>query len=471
MTAQGEDKNPMGRRGRLGNPFADGQLGWLLRSGAGLGGMRIFNLGAGLATTVLLARVLGAEEYGLYAFALGWVFILGMPMQMGLPTLVMRQVAIYRSDDDSARLKGIVRWAFLLIGLSALLIGLVCGVVAGFFALSDQWPAGASPLLLGAAFVLLCLLGLIAVYRSIVGGFENVVAGSLPDTFVRPALFLVGIAALSPFLALDPGLVMALHALAALVAVGLGWSMASRRMREIAQAQPSQAAVFETRAWLASLWPMTLIAGAAMINSRLDIAMLGTLTGPASVAVYDIGAKVGGLLMITQALLNASIAPRIARLYAGGNLREVQSLMVQACRLSFIPSAILLAGIWLGGPYVFPILFGPEFEESHLVAVIVAIGFLFSTGVGAVGTLLNMSGHERITAAMISISAASNAVLNAILIPIYGAYGAAVSTTLTVLIVQSLLWWKAMRLTGIRADVLAIGRSPTALSTPAERPG
>jgi len=441
MTAQGEDKNPMGRRGRLGNPFADGQLGWLLRSGAGLGGMRIFNLGAGLATTVLLARVLGAEEYGLYAFALGWVFILGMPMQMGLPTLVMRQVAIYRSDDDSARLKGIVRWAFLLIGLSALLIGLVCGVVAGFFALSDQWPAGASPLLLGAAFVLLCLLGL------------------------------VGIAALSPFLALGPGLVMALHALAALVAVGLGWSMASRRMREIAQAQPSQAAVFETRAWLASLWPMTLIAGAAMINSRLDIAMLGTLTGPASVAVYDIGAKVGGLLMITQALLNASIAPRIARLYAGGNLREVQSLMVQACRLSFIPSAILLAGIWLGGPYVFPILFGPEFEESHLVAVIVAIGFLFSTGVGAVGTLLNMSGHERITAAMISISAASNAVLNAILIPIYGAYGAAVSTTLTVLIVQSLLWWKAMRLTGIRADVLAIGRSPTALSTPAERPG
>lgn len=471
MTAQGEDKNAMGGRGRVAKLFAGGQTGWLLRSGAGLGGMRVFNLGAGLVTTVLLARVLGAEGYGIYAFTLGWVFILGMPMQMGLPTLLMRQVAIYRSDNDSARLKGIVRFAFRLIALGGLVIGVLCAGVAGYLALSGQWPAGTTPLLAGAAFVLLCLLGLMAVYRSIIGGFENVVAGNLPDTLVRPALFLLAIAALSPFLALDPGLVMALHALAALVAVALGWSMASRRMRQIVQAKPSQPAVFETRAWLASLWPMTLIAGAATINSRLDIAMLGTLTGPASVAIYDIGAKVGGLLMITQALLNASIAPRIARLYAGGNLAEVQSLMVQACRLSFMPSALLLAGIWFGGPYVFPVLFGQEFEPSQTVAVIVASGFLFSTGVGAVGTLLNMSGHERITAAMISISAASNAVLNAILIPIYGAYGAAVSTTFTVLIVQSLLWWKAMRLTGIRADVLAIGRPATRLGKPAERAG
>ena len=206
---------------------------------------------------------------------------------------------------------------------------------------------------------------------------------------------------------------------------------------------------------------MTLISGAAMINSRLDIAMLGFITGPTTVAVYDVGTKVGGLLMITQALLNASIAPRIARLYASGDRAQVQSLMVQACRLSFIPSAILFAAIWLAGPQLIPALFGPGFEDAHLVAVIVGVGFLFNTGIGAVGVLLNMSGHERITATVATISAAINAALNVVLIPAYGALGAAAATTLTLFFVQSFLWWKAASLTGIRADLLAFRQRAT----------
>ncbi len=39
--------------------------------------------------------------------------------------------------------------------------------------------------------------------------------------------------------------------------------------------------------------------------------------------------------------------------------------------------------------------------------------------------------------------------------PTYGANGAAAATTVTMLFVQSLLWWKAVSLTGIRADLLA----------------
>jgi len=445
-------------RQRIKSLLTRSETGWLLRSGAGLGAMRIFNMAAGLATTVLLARVLGAEGYGIYAFALSWVFILGMPLQMGLPTLLMRQVAVYRSADDAKRLKGIVRWSFRIVGLSALLIGVVCGAVAAYLYASSRWPATATPLLVGSAFALLCLLALLSLYRSVVSGFENVVAGSVPDTLVRPALFLLAIVAAIPFVTHDPGRVMALHALAALAAVLMARLMASRRLGQIDSAAASRDAVFETRAWLASLWPMTLISGAAMINSRLDIAMLGVITGPTSVAVYDVGAKVGGLLMITQALLNASIAPRVARLYASGERAQVQSLMVQACRLSFIPSAVLLAAIWLAGPHLIPALFGPGFEEAHLVAVIVGVGFLFNTGVGAVGVLLNMSGHERITAAVVTASAAMNAALNVVLIPAYGAYGAAAATTLTELVVQSLLWWQAAALTGIRADVLAFRR-------------
>lgn len=451
---------------KLSRTLFPGNVSWLLRSGAGLGGMRVVNMAVGLATTVLLARLLGAEGYGVYTFVLGWVFILGMPLQMGLPTLVMRQVAIYRAAGDSQRLRGIVRWSFGLLGLSAVLIGVVCGIVAVFLQATGRWPAIATPILVASAFVLLCTLALLSLCRAIVCGFENVVVGSFPDTVLRPALFLIAVAAAIPFLVRDAGTVMAMHALAALAATFMAWSIAARRLRQIKGAA-TDAAVFETRSWLSSLWPMTLISGAAMINSRLDIAMLGLITGPTSVAIYDVGAKVAGFMMITQALLNASISPRIARLYASGDRAQVQFVMVQACRLSFFASAILLIAIWLAGSQLIAALFGQDFEVAHTVALIVAVGFLFNTGVGAVAVLLNMSGHERITAKVVTTSAVMNAILNAILIPPYGASGAAFATTLTTLFVQSFLWWKASTLTGIRADIFASWRPGQHLSTAA----
>ncbi len=445
-----------------------GESGWLLRSGAGLGGIRIFNMAAGLATTVLLARLLGAENYGVYTFALGWVFILGMPLQMGLPTLVMRQVAVYRSDNDGKRLKGIVRWSFRLVGLGTVLVGLGCGAFAAYLAATGQWPAPASPLLIGSSVVLLLLLALLALFRSIISGFENVVAANVPDTLVRPVLLLLAVVTAIPFLVHDAGNVMMLHAAAAFVATLLAWSMARGRLREI-RGVAAQDALFENRAWFASLWPMTVMSGAAMINSRLDIAMLGVITGPVSVAVYDVGAKVAGLMMITQALLNAAIAPRIARIYASGDREQVQALMVLACRVSFIPSAILLAVIWLAGPVLIRALFGTGFDDAYAVALIVAVGFLVSTGVGAVGILLNMSGNERVTATVITASAAMNAALNVVLIPAYGANGAAAATTVTVLLVQAFLWWKASTLTGIRADLLAPRRASKGVAPAVER--
>ena len=416
--------------------------------------MRAISMAIGLASTVLLARVLGTEGYGVYTFALGWVFILGMPLQMGLPTLVMRQVAIYRGNGDTRHLKGIIRWSFRFVGLGALTIGVIG--FGAWIALDTmgRWPTKMLVGIIVPAFVLLCLLGLLSLYRAIISGFENVVLANVPDTFARPLLFLALVAGAAMLLGLNSSTVMTLHVIAAGVATVLSWSMASHCLTAI-DVKGAQSPLFETRAWLHSLWPMTLQSGAAMINSRLDIAMLGLITGSASVAVYDVGTKVAGLLMVTQALLNASIAPRIARFYASGDKARVQELMVKACRLSFLPSAALLIVIWLAGPNLISILFSEEFAAAYTVAMIVAVGYLYNTGVGAVVVLLNMSGNERTTAFSLSFSAILNAILNIILIPLYGPNGAAVATVVTTIFIQTFLWNRTIKLVGFRGDLFA----------------
>jgi hypothetical protein len=45
---------------------------------------------------VVLARVLGVEEYGVYAFAIAWAILLGPRPWPGMDRLVVRKVAVLR---------------------------------------------------------------------------------------------------------------------------------------------------------------------------------------------------------------------------------------------------------------------------------------------------------------------------------------------------------------------------------------
>lgn len=434
-----------------------GETGWLLRHGAGLGGMRIFNIVAGLATTVLLARDLGVEGYGIYALALGWVTILGMPMQMGLPTLVMRQVGVYRNIDDTARLKGIVRWSFRLAGLSALLTALTSGAFGAYLNASGNWPVTASPVLVGSAFALLCLLALLSVYRSIICGFEEVVVASLPDTLFRPALLLFAIAVTMPFLAHDPGTVMALHALAALGATLLARSMAARRLREI-EGDGTGPAVMESREWLGSLWPLTVQAGASIINSRLDIALLGVLSGPMAVALYDIGLKIASFSLVVQSIILPLTVAQFTRLNANGDLSGLSRLCSKTALLGSASVLIFLIVLAIsGGPI--RIIFGDEFYQAQSIAIVFVCGYLVVALSGPAVHVLNMAGREFRTMQFVGVASVLNIGLNVALIPAWGSIGAAISTVTSSVLLQLGLMLFAWKHVGIATDAFGWWRS------------
>ena len=54
--------------------------------------LKIFQAFFSFMTTVLLARILGAEGYGIYAYAFAFVMLLSMLAQAGLPTLVAGEI-------------------------------------------------------------------------------------------------------------------------------------------------------------------------------------------------------------------------------------------------------------------------------------------------------------------------------------------------------------------------------------------
>jgi O-antigen/teichoic acid export membrane protein len=73
---------------------------------------------------------------------------------------------------------------------------------------------------------------------------------------------------------------------------------------------------------------------------------------------------------------------------------------------------------------------------------------------GLAALVLNMTGHERDTAKGIAVSALLNVTLNALLIPLWGIEGAALASTLSMVVWNSLLVVLVHRRLGLHATAL-----------------
>src|SRR5690606_14023843 len=94
------------------------KLGWLrwsqlLRDGALSLILKGSYTALSFATTVLLARLLSPEGYGVYTYALAWVTIIGAPAHAGLATLALRESASGLARAEPWLVRGAWRWTVL----------------------------------------------------------------------------------------------------------------------------------------------------------------------------------------------------------------------------------------------------------------------------------------------------------------------------------------------------------------------
>ena len=421
----------------------------MVRSTYAMLATRVLSILIGVALSVLLARWLAPEGYGSYLFTLTIAQFLAMPILAGLPTLVVREIAIARGRNDSNGLAGILRWSAGFVVLSFLT---VAALAITFLLLRNQGD-GALPVYY-MALPLVLALAFLQLGSAIVQGHEHPFAGSLGDGLIRPALLLglFAVAAMVGFL--SPGSALWLHvgaaAIAALFAFGY-WFRVCRDHHPVQRPVPR----YETRKWLASLLPLSLITAASLLNSRLDILMLGLLSVAEDVAQYGIAVQLAGLVLMGQTTVNAIVAPKIARLHRLSNYTELHRMITHAARLSTMIALAVFGFIFLLGEQIIEELLGEKYANAWLIAMILCGGNLVSSSIGPVAKVMTMTGNERTVARLVWLSALANAALNLFLVPIYGAVGAAVATVAAQLIGQIfMIYWSAARL---RIDTTVLG--------------
>src|SRR5688500_8786945 len=101
------------------------KAGRLLRDAGGTFLVRICSALLALMITVPLARVLGPEGFGHYSVVLAVLTFAAIPVQFGIPSLLMREVSRARAENALFRVHALSRWAqrlTLLFGAPMLLL-------------------------------------------------------------------------------------------------------------------------------------------------------------------------------------------------------------------------------------------------------------------------------------------------------------------------------------------------------------
>lgn len=404
-----------------------------------------------LLLTVVLARVLGAAEYGIYAYVFALISVLAIPSQFGLPQLVVRETAKSRTQQQWGLMRGVWRWASSVTLVLSLAVALGMGIIA-------WWLAGHFSVSTLATFMvalfLVPVMALAKLRDAALRGLHRVVQGQLSDTILRPAFFLSLIAI---FLLMDTDLsaltAMTLHTVAACLAFFIG-SLLLYRARP-PQLVTKPAPVYQSQQWLRSVIPLAFTSGMQLVNKHTDLLVLGLFASAAEVGIYRVVAQGSALVLFGLTAINMLVAPHFARLYVEQDFRRLQKLTTISARLALVIALPLVVIFIVYGNVILSAAFGDDFGRGHIALAILGVGYLVAALFGSVANLLNMTGHERDSARGLGIAAALNVVLNFVLVPIFGIEGAAVATALTVTLSNFLLWRAVARRLGI--DSTAFG--------------
>lgn len=404
----------------------EGLRAQLIRGSLGSIGVKAVYVLVQFAVGVLLARMLGPEGLGIYAFIMALVHLLVIGAQFGFPAFLVRSVAVSRAQNAYAEIKG------QIIGAGQIVLALSLTLMAvGFLWLSGAGLAfgGISRSALVAGLFLLPLLALTATSSGAIRGLGHVIVGQLPDQVVRPITFLSVLLTLHVSgVVLTPERTLLAHGLAAFVALTLAAVVLLRLLpdparRTVADMQRAQL--------LRQSMPFLLLAGAQVLNYQTDVLMLGLLTTQEQVGLYRVALQVSDGVGVALFALSAAIAPQLARLHAQGDWRHIQRVLVYSHRGGVLLVLPLALGVALFSGPLLTLVFGEVYRPASSALEILALGKVAYASVGFSGLALSMLGRPG-TAAIITLATVGmNVVLNLVLIPRYGIEGAALATVVS----------------------------------------
>jgi O-antigen/teichoic acid export membrane protein len=188
-----------------------------------------------------------------------------------------------------------------------------------------------------------------------------------------------------------------------------------------------RATLARAKTLLADSWPLIISSASILIYMKIDQIMLGEMLGDEAVGIYTAAARVSEVWYFIAVAVNASVRPSLIELRQHSTqlfhqrLQKIFNLMVQC-------SVAMAALIALTAPLLITSLFGNDYFAAVPVLQIHVWAGVFVFLNNAVWAWYIIENKQALANTRILLGLTLNVLLNLLLIPQYGATGAAVAT-------------------------------------------
>lgn len=386
---------------------------------SGLGG--IFSAAVIFGTNILMTRMVGASDYGLFILSKNAIIVSSVLGSFGIHQGILHFLPYYRGKDDWGRARGILRSGTQLTTLFSLTTAALLFLGAGPIAERIFQAPEMAPIL-RALSLSIPLLAFSKLWLSAIRAMRALKHWVLVGMIIRPALCLALLALLC-LAGLKLSALVISDLAAILLAAGLGIYFLKRLL-------PGQwyrsRAVTDRRRLLGFSAPLFLVETLDFILRRVDIIIIGIFLMSTQVGIYHAAVRVAMLLAIPLASVDSIFAPMIAEYHGRGDMVNLRRNFRVATRWIFSLVCPLFIFILLF-PAPLLRLFGSEFTGASFALIILSAGQLVNAATGPVGYMIMMTGHPRLTLLNTLSLALVNVLLNLLLIPRFGIAGAAMA--------------------------------------------
>ena len=391
--------------------------------------------GTGVVVTWVVARGLGAEQAGAFFAATAAFVLAGGLAKLGTQTGLVYWPARLRATGRDHLLGACLRTGLTpVIGLAVLLAGvlwLAAPAIAHLTAADSPHVVAEHTTGLRVLAVFLPLQALTDSLLTATRGYKAMRPTVTLDRVLRSTLQLLCVGAVG---------VATLWTTATLPAFAFAWAVpylpvailaafALRRTYRAGRPSGPRTRRAERRELRHSFWrftgPRALASVAQLAVQRIDVLLVAALGGLAPAAIYAVAGRFVILVQFANQGISQSVQPRLAEALAVGDRRTANHLYRTATGWLVLVTwpinllVILFAPVYLG-------LFGASYADGAPVVVVLACAMLVATGCGMVDMVLAMAGRTSWNLVNVLVALGVTVGLDVLLIPRYGALGAAI---------------------------------------------
>lgn len=402
------------------------------RGGSFLAAGTFFEFGSRFVIAFLIARILGAEQYGIYTLAISVATVIASIATAGLDSTMVRYVAMQASNRDE---KGV--WGTLQIGVGASFV--VSALMSLVLFVLTEPIAGSlfnEPQLV-PYLRLFCLvipfMTMSSVLVDVARGFKRMDYSALAENGVlfTTRMILVGILV---FIRLD--------AFTAIIAFGLSEVAVSISLIYLLNKQfpfrrPLREARYEFREIFTFALPFWMSGILTKFRKNIQDLLLGTLNTVVSVGIFSIVSKINLVGHVVYSSVVASVKPILAELQEHENWEQMRSLYQTTTRWTFTANLPIFL-IMVLFPEQLLLVFGKSFTDGATALAVLALGELVNAGTGICGSIIDMTGRTKLKLANSILWVILVSVSNVLLIPRWGVLGAAVAASGSISIINLL---------------------------------